>query len=515
MKHITLLLTAILISVFYACDDNDDNGFYIRFDKENIKLNAIENTSATIEISSSSNWSLETELPEWLVISNLSGYESPMSITVTAKRNNNMEKREATLVFHNGDDIRRSINITQLGIADSDPFIELSETRLIVPLYESAKTIDLTTNVSWEITSIPTWIVISSTSGNESVPITITTEENEEIQGREATLTFSSKDGKTKSQLVISQPGRQDLIQSLYLPIFRGYAFSYNNNGLYNINADELFVNSAIRNKIYLGNLIENKTNNYPEFPTFTGYTFKPITVSTASPVYLTIKTFTPSLQEQETLAKEVIVNHPNKNANITYDYFSPTGYQTHRILYSIGWANLGIELDKIMSGVSYKEQEMTKKRGMIFSFKHTLFNLQMDLQEKLINEDLKDTDKAKEISYISSMEYGKVGLLIVESDDKYNQIKDAISRILRNEEDNIYQTQDNTLIEAADIAYVYFNNKSEVQVNKNKKEAIKAYRAALYNKKDKENIYPISFMLTNFKNHSMDEIVFSFDTGK
>lgn len=516
MKNITLLLSALFMFSFIACDDkNEDGDFYIKFDKKEVKLNAIEGTSGSIEISSSSTWSLDVELPDWLSISNFVGDESPMSITITANRNDNMEKREATLIFHNSDDIKQSIKIIQLGLADSDPFIELSEKSLDLPIDGAAKSIDLTSNVSWEITSVPTWLVISSKSGDKSTRITIGAEENDQIKAREATLTFSSKDGKVKGQLSIYQTGREDIIQSPFLPIFHYSVFSNTNNGHYNITTENLFVNATLRDKIYLGNLMENKTEIYPSFPILTGYTFNPITASTASVGNFTMKTFIPSLQEQETFAREVTNNPPRENASLTHDYFNPTSYPTHRVLYSIGWSNMGIALDKIVSGVSYKEQEMTKKNGMIFSFKHTLFHVDMDLPEKLIKEDLKEIDKSKKISYVNSMVYGKVGLLIVESDAKYDRMRDAVRSILIGEENSIHQAEYDALIEAADISYVYFNNKNEVQLNKNKKDAIRAYKTALSNKKDKENIYPIGFTLQNFENHTADKIIYSFDALK
>lgn len=515
MKHITLLLSVLFMFSFIACDDeNDDGDFYIEFDKKEVKLNAIEGTSGSIEISSSSNWSLETELPDWLVISNFVGDKSTMNITITANRNDNMEKREATLVFHNSDDVKQSIKIIQLGLADSDPFIELSEKNLGLPFDGAAISIDLTTNIPWEIISIPAWMTVSSKSGSESTRITIGAEDNDQLKTRKETLTFSSKDGKVKTQLIITQPGREDVIQGPSLSIFRGSAYTYSSEH-YQVTADKLFVNSAMRDKIYLGNLIESQTENFPAFPVFTGYTFNPITASTASTGNFTMKTFTPSLQEQETFAKEVTNNPPRENASAIHDFFNPTSYLTHRVLYTIGWANMGIALDKIVSGKSYKEQEMTRKSGMIFSFKHTLFHVDMDFPEKLIKEDLKEADKSKEISYITSMEYGKVGLLIVESDAKYDRMKEAVRRILMGEENNIHQAEDNALIEAADITYVYFNNKNEVQVNKNENEAINAYKTAFYNKKDKENIYPIGFTLVNFKDYTSKSIIYSFDAQK
>ena len=85
---------------------------------------------------------------------------------------------------------------------------------------------------------------------------------------------------------------------------------------------------------------------------------------------------------------------------------------------------NLGVKLDEIMSDVSFKEKEMTRKYGLIYSFKRTFFTLDIDIPKKLIKEELKDADKAKGASYVSSVGYGRVGLLIVESDTDSRDVK-------------------------------------------------------------------------------------------
>ena len=69
---------------------------------------------------------------------------------------------------------------------------------------------------------------------------------------------------------------------------------------------------------------------------------------------------------------------------------------------------NLGVKLDEIMSDVSFKEKEMTRKYGVIYSFKRTFFTLDIDIPKKLIKEELKDADKAKGASYVSSVGYGR-----------------------------------------------------------------------------------------------------------
>ena len=328
------------------------------------------------------------------------------------------------------------------------------------------------------------------------------------MAAKETILTFKTKDGKTTAEVFAKQFGRQDLFQMPSLPLFRYKLISGSTlNKEYHIQTDQLFINSAIRDEIYLGNLVSHTTQEYPKFPFFTGYNFNPITVSTSSYGSKEVaRTYTPSSTAQKAFVEEILVNPPQQFAYSEFDNGTTT-FITHKQLHNVGIANLGIKLDEVVSGASYKDQEMTKRQGLIYCFKHTLFTLDMDIPEKLIKESLKETDK--DVSYVSSMSYGKVGLLIIESNNKTEEVKTAIFRILN--DDNIIRDMDLAIIEAASIAYVYFNNNGEVQVNKNGLEAVKAYNKALSYKKDRANIYPVNFSLADFHTNENSIMSFSF----
>lgn len=514
MKRITLLLATIGLFFLFSCEEKDKNSdFFLEFEKYEITFNATQGTAETIEVISSSIWHLNSELPDWLFISNPVGDESPLSITFTVEPYTEMDSRDVTLQFSNNDNVEKSVKIIQRGIADSDPFIELEKELALFTFYGETEQIKLTTNCAWEITTMPTWIHMTPSSGDGSVEITIQVDESALIEGREAVLDFRTNDDNIKTSLIIKQSGRDNLWQGPFLSIF-SFPHVRIQQGHYTLTTDNLFVNKHIREKIHLGNLIDNQVVDYPNFAALTGYTFNPITVSTdKTGENVTVKTFTPSFQEQELIAKEITARPPQEKAFEKHDNFKPTSYNTHRTLYTIGWGNMAIALDEIVSGISFKEQEMTRKYGMIFSFKHTLFGLDIDWNEQLIKEKLKAEDQAKKVTYVSRMEYGKVGLLIVESDTKFEQIKEVIVRAIKGGCNPL--PGDDELIDSADIAYVYFNNQSEVQVNKNNREAIKAYKAAFYSPEDKENIYPIGFSLSGFDDHTLQNITFGFEAKR
>lgn len=521
MKGIThktfYLLITLFTALFYiSCDDKKEEDVTLHFDKAFITLDFRPQVNQTLEVSANTSWSISSEIPRWLSVEPMSGNGSLTEVTImTLEKNQNLEKRETLLLFTNSYGNDKPIKIIQLGLADSDPFIELDDKQLGIDLAGETKKVKLTANRPWEITSIPNWIKVSPTSGDNSTEISITVNENHEMAGKEAILTFKLKEGQIKEQLTLIQPGRQDIIQSPFLEIFRSVSTSISGNGSYRITTNRFFVSSYINNKIYLGSLIHHQANNMPDFYSFTGYTFNPITASANSKSDAKMKTYIPSISEQKNFAQELTANPPRSTATIIYDRFNPTPFWTHRQLRIIGIGNMGINLDELVAEKPYTQEEMTRRYGLIYSFRHTLFSLDMDLPQQLIQEKLKEADKAKGVSYVNSMDYGKIGLLIIETDTKLNDIQSAIKRLMLEDEGYVRQQEDIALVEASDVTYLYFGNNGQMLFNKNKMEALIAYKKALYNKQDKENIYPVNFSLANFEDHTDKPIVFSFEVPR
>lgn len=507
MKNTLIYVLAVLL-VFNLASCEEDDEHAIHFDKTSVTLTR-QQPVEKIEVTTDGDWTIVSDIPSWLSVSPLSSYDSPTFVTITAVENNeDTENRETTLVFSNGYNKEETITISQLGLAESDPFIEFEDEQYVIDLQGGEKWINLTANKPWELTAAPAWLTVSPMSGEASEKILISASRNDDLQNKEAVLTFKAKDGNAKAEITIKQFGRDELVQSPTLPIYMFKLISWSSVYESRVQAqiDELFVNSTIRENIYLGGLVGYQAEEFPLFPFFTGYTFNPITVSTTYAVDQVAKTYSPSLAGQESFVKELLADPPRRVAHILSDNGTTT-FLTHKQLYKVGMTNLGIKLDEIVSGKSYKEQEMAKRQGLIYCFKQTLFTLDMDVPEKLIKEDPKETDK--NVGYVSSVGYGKIGLLVIETDDNTEQVKTAIFRILNN--DSPVREMDLAIITAADVSYVYFDNDGEVQVNKNGLEAVMAYGKARSNKKDRDNIYPVNFSLSDLKDHANSTVAFSF----
>lgn len=388
--------------------------------------------------------------------------------------------------------------------------IELDKKTTKIGVSGGVETVQLTANGGWKIDELPSWITVEPMSGNSSVAITISVEKSDEADGKEFDILFVDNNKDVKNIFKVEQYGKKDYIGTPVLPILDYEKLEVKATTNYTIESKNVFVNPSIKDKIFLGNLISHNADAFPDITTFSGYTFLPLDMFTTAIIGGGIsRTYRPSKTEDDKFAKEVIAQDPTQSERTVggddNEFFS------YKQLNAVGMTNLGVKLDEIVTGASFTNKEMTKKYGLIFSFKHTLFSLSMDVPyaEKFLEEELKESDKVKGVSFVSSIDYGRVALLIVGSDSKTATIRSIIYKVMR---DEAMSADELKQIESADICCVYFDNNSEVQTVKGGADAIKAYVRI---SADKENIYPIDFQLSNFEDHAVGVMKYSFKLPK
>lgn len=494
---IALLLIGIVVS---GCQD--DFGRNISLDKEEITLNH-KDAVETVQLTSGTTWEV-SGTPDWLTLTPAVG-DNSAKVSISAEENNTFEQRTASLVFSNGHS-SKTLKVTQLSLEEAEPFIQLSEKEVQAVTIAETKFVDLTTNRPWKIQNIPDWITVDPTSGDKSTRLTINFNENRNLDGRSVELTITAENAT--NSLSINQHGLKDLVIGPYLPVFHLDKTEYPNDLTYiNVENGKMFVNPAIKDKIFLGNLVSHNIGKGVDIPAFTGYTFKPITVSTSAP--LKSRTFVPSLAEQNDYVQHIISEKPKQILSFNADKRG-TEFYSYRQLYAMGMANLGIKLDEVVTGSSYAQKEMQNKYGLIFGYKLASFSLYMDIPDDglVIHEELKDTDKSKGVSYINTVVYGKIGLLVVQSTTDSRELKEAINKFIVNRP---LSASERKLIESAEICHVYFDNNNEVKTVKGSMNALEDYNNAL-KITDIQNIYPIEFSVGDFSHHGMNTITYSVD---
>lgn len=498
MKRKNLLLPFICMffaSLFTACSDDDKDS--IKFDVKKTTLNT-QGEEQFITITASSDWQV-VDVPEWLSVHPTSGIAGSTEIILYSTLNKSAEPRSASITF-----ISRTIReftVEQLGINALDPFITAEGPSYAASVLGGDPKIEITSNTFWKITSLPDWITTKQMAGYQSAEITLSLDENPLPGGREGEILFTGEGAEYA--LKIRQQGRRDMIWSPALSIFSYRSLSFGASS-FSAQTELPFITTGIQEKIYLGNLISHKSGSNTDMHEFTGYTSLPITASPGVYSEELEKTYIPSKAGELEIANNVIARFDGKGSSISQSKYPE--FYSYRDLYIIGMLNLGLELDEILTGSSYIDNEMdVNKYGVIYSFCQNAFTIYMDTPGKLIEESLSASDRAKGASYVNSVTYGKVGLLIVESTIDIKLVKNAIdaalsSRTLTQEEIQI--------LDSSDISYLYFID-HEAQVQRGGLDVVLTYKEEMNNKTG--NLYPVSFCLADFETKAINSVSFSF----
>lgn len=501
------ILSLFLSTVFLSCSDLEREKDTLELDKSSIMIDQ-EGGEHYIEVRANGEWRVK-DIPEWLSVTPTSG-ELYGQVAVTATENKESSRRKASLVFMRGK-LSETVEIEQFGMDDLLPFLTLSKESMIVGTTGGTEKIELTTNRPWRVEFAPDWITVTPSSGDKSTEITIrVTEENRRPETRNTIVIFTN-DYVTKS-IDVSQFGLGDVNRFPRL-LISSYRRMEQTSGQYNVWLSSMFINPSIRDKAYLGNLVNHDFQTNTHFPEFTGYTFNPIRVSTSADVPEVTRTYVPSLKEQDEFAQEIAwqiaKNNPAQSGSFTFDR-GDFEFYTYKQLQAVGVINLGIKLDEIISGHSFMEKEMTRKYGLVFAFKQQLFSLDMDINQKYVIEELKAADKAIGVSCVASVTYGKVGLLVVESDTDSRNVKTAINNVIAGKP---LSSEETNLLSTVDVYYVYFDKDKNVQVKKGGLDAVNAYNDAIH--KETDLVYPVDFELLDYMDYTQKNIMFSFKAGE
>lgn len=141
-------------------------------------------------------------------------------------------------------------------------FIKIGKSKIAVEHIGLQLQILVQANCQWTITGVPSWCVIEKSTVENKEYLNVQVLSNETTMAREATVSLT--DGMVASTLSISQEGKKKET-TLELYTFPVNAFSEVTSELtgngeackYGITSGQLFINEAIRNKIFHGNLID------------------------------------------------------------------------------------------------------------------------------------------------------------------------------------------------------------------------------------------------------------------
>ncbi len=157
--------------------------------------------SFDVKLSSNISWKA-SDIPSWITLSSTDG-DGDKTITFNYEANSGVEKRSATIKFKGNDyDSQAQIVVNQ---AAFKPTISLDATSKEVDCTSGSFKVNLSSNIDWQASNIPSWITINPTSGDGDKAITFNYEANTDTNKRSATIKFEGKDYDSQAQIVVNQ----------------------------------------------------------------------------------------------------------------------------------------------------------------------------------------------------------------------------------------------------------------------------------------------------------------------
>lgn len=385
-----------------------------------------------------------------------------------------------------------------------ESFIKLSDKKIIINASGHTKTVYVSSNVDWSVSDIPDWITVNIHKEVEKPMIEIIVTANTTSTSRDVLIEVGNE--FVKEELYISQDGKSHISEITWytFPVnsITSVNYTLGENQLermYNITGERLFINDVIKDKIYLGNLINNNLNDFSNLIDYSEYTYNPVTVGSFVNGKAFIETVYPSSQAVNKMANEIINSLPNQNIQFNYTD-KPFKYCSYRQLNLLGRGNLGINLDEIISDKSYLEKEMVFRNGFIYSYCVELFDIVMDYQEKIIAEELTDIELLQDMSYIKSINYGRTSFLVIETNDDENRINNVIQKVIKNENLN---KEEMYILENLKAYYLYLGDNQKLMIEEGKRNVIMKFANSINNLP----IIPLTFSTQSYSNHSVSHV--------
>lgn len=146
----------------------------------------------TMTVTATAAWTIsKNEGSDWLTVKPESGVAGTTQVTLTAAENTTTGSRTATLTVKSGE-LTKSIDVSQ---SAANPVMSLDVSTLEFASGSGSKSIKITSNTSWTVSSDQTWCSVSPTSGNNDGSVTVKVEENSSTAERTATITVKSEAG--------------------------------------------------------------------------------------------------------------------------------------------------------------------------------------------------------------------------------------------------------------------------------------------------------------------------------
>lgn len=310
----------------------------------------------------------------------------------------------------------------------------------------------------WQVGETPQWCRARKIALNGQEYLDLEVDPNEDAASRQTVVRLFCE--STVSSLRIFQDGKSetaDPLQWAPLPVatLTRAAYELSADGTtrtYRITGDRIFAAPSFVRQVYPGHLV-NCSTDYRTLTTYDQYTYNPVRITAFVNNRLYEHESVPSFDVVNEMAQQIIAGLPRQSSGLYLS--SPIPYYSYRHLHLLGYGNMGLNLDELVSGKPYTQKEMNKRTGMIYASVHELFQISMDYPEKLVVETIDERD-LPDMSYINSIAYGKTSLLVVESDSDFTPVKVVVGKVARGEN---LSAKEASIRDGLDCRYISFDN--------------------------------------------------------
>ncbi len=153
-----------------------------------------------VEVSGEASWTARTSA-SWIDVNPSSGKAGTSNINITATANNSINDRTDFVYVCIGDNYKE-IRVDQPGM-----YLNISNANLSFTATGGSKSISISSNTEWEVTSCPSWITLNIKSGTGNANLTISTNNNESVYARNGIIKIENKARNISRTISVTQNG--------------------------------------------------------------------------------------------------------------------------------------------------------------------------------------------------------------------------------------------------------------------------------------------------------------------
>ena len=169
-----------------------------------------EASQTTITVTSETSWTAAVS-DSWIQVNPSEGGAGVTTVTIEVAQNGTVDQRTGFVSIRTGNQERLQIEIIQKGnYLDAESEIKFYSR-------EESKTVNISSNLNWEVTSMPEWLSVTPLSGRGNGEVTVTVSENVSTNQRSGAIVITSPGLTISTSINVTQLGKTLTPSTTYL----------------------------------------------------------------------------------------------------------------------------------------------------------------------------------------------------------------------------------------------------------------------------------------------------------